>query len=110
MRETALHSWLEWKRAAVHVPGAIRKLGCEQIAQSAIDGLIGFAQSCTRSKGIDRLAGRVSIALQTGQLRPASVGPLFGEQRISQRLEFGCRFACPCEAKDLVNSAVGLFW
>ena len=88
MRKTALHGRLEWKGAAAHMPGAIRKLRREEIPQPTIDRRICFAQSSARTESVDRLPGGIGITLQSRHLCPAAIGALFCQERIGQRLEF----------------------
>lgn len=86
VRETGIEVRLEGRRSTPHVPRSIRELRSQQKPDAAIERRIAACDHAGLGEGGQRLAGRVGIARERWDLRPASIRTLFGKQTIGDGL------------------------
>ena len=109
MRKAALHRWLEGKGPSMRAPGAVLELRGKKESACLLEGRLGLRAGCGGLQGVHHLACFVRIALERAQLRPASVGMLFVQQRGCQGLEPARRFSGPRQAQELERARVIVF-
>ena len=107
MRETAAHGRLEGECAASHVPTAVFQLGLQKVFEpSAIFRRFRFNSG--RVQREETQPGRVGVALQFRELRPAAIGALFLDEPVRELLHRSRSFASPGQAEELISAFFGV--